>query len=375
MRTLDDLTTPCLVLDRQKLDRNLGRMQAVADRLGVALRPHIKTAKSAEVAQLSVAAGAKGLTVSTLKEAEYFAAHGFHDLFYAVSIVGRHVPRLLRLAQSGVVVQAGIDTAEAARQVVAAAGKTFLAFRIEIDCGEARGGLLPESPEVLEVAGILTAAGHRLTGVFTHAGHSYDVRDVSARREIARQEQAAVLAAKARLVAAGFSCETVSVGSTPSAMNAEPAPGVTELRAGVYQLGDLFQAGVGAHGLEDIAVTVLSTVIRKRPENNTLLIDAGGLALSKDRATASLGPALDAGYGRIADEAGVPIEPPLFVKHAYQEHGLVTSAMPIDYARFPLGSRVRVLPNHACITAAAHDRYHVVSGRTVVAEWERVNGW
>jgi D-serine deaminase-like pyridoxal phosphate-dependent protein len=375
MRTIDDLQTPCLVLDRDRLAKNLSRMQAVADRLGVTLRPHLKTAKSAEVARLAVAAGAKGLTVSTLKEAEYFAAHGFHDLFYAVSIVGRHVPRLLRLAQGGMVVEAGIDSAEAARQVVAAAGRTSLAFRIEVDCGESRGGLTPDSPELLEVAKLLIQAGHRLTGVFTHAGHSYDVRDVASRRAVARQEQEAVVAAKARLVGAGFPCETVSCGSTPSAMNAEPLSGVTELRAGVYQFGDLFQAGVGSHGLEDIAMSVLATVIRKRPEKNTLLIDAGAFALSKDRATATLGPALDAGFGRLADESGALIEPPLFVKHAYQEHGLVTSASPIDYARFPLGSRVRVLPNHACPTAAAHDRYHVVSGRTVVAEWERVNGW
>jgi D-serine deaminase-like pyridoxal phosphate-dependent protein len=375
MSSFDDLTTPCLLLDRDRLERNLARMQAVADRLGVALRPHLKTAKSAEVARLSVAAGAKGLTVSTLKEAEYFVAHGFTDLFYAVSIVGRHVPRLVRLARAGVVVQAGIDSAEAARQVVAAAKGTALAFRIEIDSGEARGGLAPDGPELLEVAKLLTGAGHRLMGVFTHAGHSYDVRDEAARRDIARKEQAAVLAAKARLVAAGFPCETVSCGSTPTAVHAEPAPGVTELRCGVYQFGDLFQAGVGSHRLEDIALSVLATVIRQRPDKNTLLIDAGAFALSKDRATAALGPALDAGFGRLADESGALIEPPLFVKHAYQEHGLVTSAAPIDFARFPLGSRVRVLPNHACPTAAAHDRYQVVSGRAVVAEWTRVNGW
>lgn len=375
MRTFDDLTTPCLLLDRDRLERNLTRMQAVADRLGVALRPHLKTAKSAEVARRSVTAGAKGLTVSTLKEAEYFAGHGFTDLFYAVSIVGRHVPRLVRLARAGVVVQAGIDSAEAARQVVAAAKGTALAFRIEIDSGEARGGLAPDGPELLEVAQLLVDAGHRLAGVFTHAGHSYDVRDEAARRDIARKEQAAVLTAKARLVAAGFPCETVSCGSTPTAMHAEPAPGVTELRCGVYQFGDLFQAGVGSHRLEDIAVSVLATVIRQRPDKNTLLIDAGAFALSKDRATAALGPALDAGFGRLADESGALIEPALFVKHAYQEHGLVTSAAPIDFARFPLGSRVRVLPNHACPTAAAHDRYHVVTGNIVVAEWERVNGW
>lgn len=375
MPTLDDLTTPCLLLDRDRLVRNLARMQAVADRLGVALRPHLKTAKSADVARLAVAAGAQGLTVSTLKEAEYFAAHEFHDLFYAVSIVGRHVPRLLQLAQAGVVVQAGIDSLAAARQVAAAAGGTALALRIEIDSGEARSGLAPDALELIEVAQLLTRAGHRITGVFTHAGHSYDGRDTTARRDIARQEQASVLAARDRLLAAGFSCATVSCGSTPSAMHAEPAPGVTELRAGVYQFGDLFQASVGSHGLEDIAVSVLATVIRQRPEKNTLLIDAGAFALSKDRSTAALGPALDAGFGRLADDSGALIEPPLYVKQAYQEHGIVSSAAPIDYRRFPLGSRVRVLPNHACPTAAAHDRYRVVAGRNVIAEWERVNGW
>jgi len=116
-------------------------------------------------------------------------------------------------------------------------------------------------------------------------------------------------------------------------------------------------------------------VIRQRPEKNTLVIDAGAFALSKDRATAALGPGLDMGFGRLMSESGAVIEPALFVGHAYQEHGLVKSAAPIDFSQFPLGSRVRVLPNHACPTAAAHDRYQVVSGSRVVAEWERVNGW
>lgn len=375
MSAFDTLTTPCLLLDRTVLQRNLTRMQATADRLGVALRPHLKTAKSAEVARLSVSAGAQGLTVSTLKEAEYFAAHGFTDLFYAVSIVGRHVPRLVRLGAQGVAVQAGVDSLAAADQVVAAAGGAALTLRIEIDAGESRGGLPPDSTELLEVARTLTRAGHRLAGVFTHAGHAYGAPDPAARREVARREHAAVLMARDRLAAAGFPCGVVSWGSTPTAVHAEPTPGITELRCGVYQFGDLFQAGIGSHAPADIALSVLATVIRLRPERNALIIDAGAFALSKDRSTAALGPALDAGFGRLADEAGALFEPALTVVHAYQEHGVVTSAAPIDFARFPLGSRVRVLPNHACPTAAAHDRYHVVADGRVVAEWGRVNGW
>ena len=150
---------------------------------------------------------------------------------------------------------------------------------------------------------------------------------------------------------------------------AERLDGVTELRTGVNMFGDLFQAAIGTHGPDDIALTVLASVIGRRPSANMLLVDAGGLALSKDRSTAATDA--DAGYGQVRDLDGRPIG--ATVATVYQEHGVVVGEAPIDR---PVGSRLRIAPNHACMTAAAHDRYYVVEGGDAVeAIWTRVNGW
>jgi D-serine deaminase-like pyridoxal phosphate-dependent protein len=174
---------------------------------------------------------------------------------------------------------------------------------------------------------------------------------------------------------AGLPCEVVSYGSSPGTLFARSLEGVTESRAGVYPFQDLFQAGIGACTVDDVALSVLTTVIGRQPAQQRLFIDAGGLALSKDRSTA--GHPFDAGYGLVCDLDG-SVLPGLVVSAASQELGTITSrdGTPIDMAAFPVGRRLRILPNHSCFTAAAHPRYHVVDGGTeVAAVWERVNGW
>jgi D-serine deaminase-like pyridoxal phosphate-dependent protein len=138
--------------------------------------------------------------------------------------------------------------------------------------------------------------------------------------------------------------------------------------------GDLFQAGIGAQAEADIAGSVLATVISHKPEANQIVIDAGGLALSKDRATAALGPG-DLGYGLVLDLAGEPSFGRLVVGGVHQEHGEIRGDAPLPFDRLPIGARVRVLPNHVCMTAAAYDRCLVAEGEEVRESWERVNGW
>jgi D-serine deaminase-like pyridoxal phosphate-dependent protein len=146
------------------------------------------------------------------------------------------------------------------------------------------------------------------------------------------------------------------------------------VRAGVYMFGDLFQMQLGTHGPDGIALTVLSSVIGRRPERNAVLLDAGALALSKDRSTEKA--PRDYGFGLLLDRAGRPSFGEAVVARVHQEHGEARGEEPLPLARLPVGARVRVAPNHSCITAAAHDRYHVVDGgERVVAVWERVNGW
>jgi D-serine deaminase-like pyridoxal phosphate-dependent protein len=370
---LHELPTPTLILDRRVLARNTRAMTERVRALGVQLRPHMKTAKSVDVARTALAGNFGGITVSTLHEAAYFLEHGISDITYAVGIVPAKLDAVAALNARGADVGILTDNLDMAR-AIAAHDKVHKVL-IEIDTGDKRGGVLPDAPELVEIGRVLHDAPKvTLQGVLTHAGHSYDCRDPHAIAAVAEDERAgAVLAAK-RLCAAGLPCPIVSVGSTPTASFARDLSGVTEIRPGVYVFYDLFQAGIGVCKLEDIAVSVLASVIGQRRADNTLLIDAGALALSKDRSTAELPQ--DCGYGLVCDaESGRPLAG-LYVRTVNQEHGFVTADRPIAFERFPIGAKMRVLPNHSCITAAAYGSYHVINGdNQVIANWPRCNGW
>ena len=375
--TLDDLLTPALVLDAARLHTNAQRMRERAEALGVALRPHMKTAKSAEVAEVALASAkgksTGGVTVATLREAEYFLDHGFRDVTYAVCIVPQKLGPVAALTAKGADLKILTDDTDVA-SAIAGDGRPFKVL-IEIDCGEHRTGVAPDSPRLLDIAKVLVAGGNvTVAGVLTHAGHSYQCRTPAEMAKIAEDERAAAVAAAARLRHAGFACPTVSVGSTPTARFAKSLEGVTEMRPGVYLLGDLYQAGIGTCGVTDIAASVLASVIAHRRGENALLIDAGGLALSKDRATQALPD--DQGYGLVCDmRTGTPI-PGLKVTSVHQEHGHVTADTPLPFEKLPVGAKVRVLPNHVCMTAAAYDAFHVIDGGgRITATWDRCHGW
>jgi len=366
---LQDLPTPALILDRSILARNLATMQAVIRRHRVDFRPHIKTAKSAEVARLAVAGEFGGVTVSTLAEAEYLARHGFSDILLAVGITPDKVERGALLIRQGVSLRVITDDLEVAK-VIGAHALPFTAL-VEVDCGEHRGGVSPDSDMLVAIG---HALGAKLRGVLTHAGHSYDQKNLESIRRIAEQERLAVTIAAARLRTAGLKADVVSVGSTPTATHARHLEGVSEVRAGVYMFQDLFQAEIGSCTREDIALTVLASVQGRRPGDNKLLVDAGALALSKDQSTRTA--PRNAGFGLILDVLGRPSFGECVIERANQEHGVAGCDRPIPFESLPLGTRVRVAPNHACLMAAAYDRYHVVDGGDeVVAVWDRMNGW
>ncbi|HEY0311642.1 MAG TPA: alanine racemase [Allosphingosinicella sp.] len=367
---LTGLETPALVLDRPRLARNIERMRDRLAALGVPLRPHVKTAKSVEAVRLAVAGQPGGITVSTLKEAEHFLEHGFTDILYAVGIVpGKlaHVADLQRRGAQITVILDSLEMAGAVAERAAALGATF-GVLIEVDTDGGRAGVRPDDPRLIEIGRRLHAApGTELRGVMTHAGLSYGCGSAEAIQALAEQERAGAVAAAEALRAAGLPAPVVSVGSTPTALFAERLDGVTEVRAGVYMFMDLVMARLGVCGEEEIALSVLATVIGHRRDLGTILLDAGGLALSKDAGQSG-------GYGRLVDAGtGTPLR--LAVASVNQEHGLVPAGE-ADFARLPIGSQVRILPNHACMTAAAHERYHVVDGGVDVATtWERCNFW
>jgi D-serine deaminase-like pyridoxal phosphate-dependent protein len=178
-----------------------------------------------------------------------------------------------------------------------------------------------------------------------------------------------------RLRAAGLSCDIVSVGSTPTLHYARSLEAVTEARAGVYAFGDLVQAELGTCGIDDIATGVLASVIGHNRQHGRVLVDAGFLALSRDRGTADL--PVDWGYGAVCDPVTGEVLENVTLSSTNQEHGIITSRSgEIDFDRFPIGSRVKILPNHACATAAAYERYFVTEGsERIVDVWDRVNGW
>lgn len=379
------LPTPSLILDRSRFLTNATRMRARAGQLGVTLRPHLKTAKSAQVAELAL--GGKGpITVSTLAEATYFLARGFRDITYAVGIVPAKLDHVARLQREGADLKILTDNFEVAAAIAARGRDLKQTFRvlIEIDTGLGRAGVAPEAPELLPIAQALRsgalAGGAELVGVLAHAGHSYHCHSVDEVKKIAEEERAGALKAAQRLRDAGFPCPVVSVGSTPTAVHAERLDGVTEIRPGNYVFFDLFQVGVGSCAMEDLAVSVLASVTGHHRPRNHLVIDAGALALSKDTGANEHRPGT--GYGLICLPGGKVPLPGLAVLDVHQEHGIVAHAKGLDavsklpFERFPVGSRVRVLPNHVCMTAAMYDRYYVTDGGTeIVAEWDRINGW
>lgn len=378
--TLADPDTPFAVVDVHKALRNIERLARRADRLGVTLRPHVKTAKSLDIAALMHGGAPCPVTVSTLAEAEAFADGGYTDITYAVGIDPHKLPRVIALLRRGVTLRVLLDSREQAAFVADAARKAGLAVpaQIEIDCDGHRGGLKADAPGLVDIGRILHEAGC-LDGVLTHAGESYFAYTPEDQRLAAKNERDTAVAAAERLRAAGLPVSTVSAGSTPTAHAAEDLTGVTELRAGNYVFFDLVMAGLGVCRVEDLALSVVVTAIGHRPEHGWIVTDGGWMAMSRDRGTAV--QAQDQGYGLVLDLAGNPI-PSLVMSAASQEHGTLTARDGADLPDLPVGTRLRILPNHACATAAQHRGYHVIDSTqptdpapAIQANWERITGW
>jgi D-serine deaminase-like pyridoxal phosphate-dependent protein len=369
---LSDLETPRLVLDAGRMEANVARLKTRLAGLDVRLRPHVKTCKSVEVARGLVDGPGGPITVSTLREAEQFLEHGFTDILYAVGIAPGKLDHVAALRGRGADLAVVVDSVEAAKAV--ADRHAAIPTLVEIDCDGHRAGVKPGHPLLLDIAKAL-ARGAQLRGVMTHAGDSYNCRSTAAIAEMAERERGAVVKSAALLRSAGFACPVVSVGSTPTATFALDLEGVTEVRAGVFVFHDLVMAGLGVCRVEDIALSVLATVIGHQREKGWIITDGGWMALSRDRGTAR--QAVDQGYGLVCDEAGHAIGD-LVVSDANQEHGIVSrrGGGELDLSPWPVGTRLRILPNHACATAAQHDAYHVVRGGTeVIARWPRFGGW
>lgn len=377
MSKIHQLSTPAAVIDVRRMQGNIDRMQERMNALGVRFRPHVKTTKCLQVVHAQEAAGARGITVSTLKEAEQFFEAGVSDIFYAVGISGSKLARVLALRQRGCDLKIITDNVTAAREIGDFGKKHGAVFEvwIEIDTDGHRSGIPPEDDLLLDVAQALHDGGMLLGGVMTHAGSSYECDNPADLLAISEQERAGAVRAAQRIRDSGLDCPGVSIGSTPTALSAKHLEGVTEVRAGVYVFFDLVMRNVGVCTMDEIALSIVTTVIGHQEEKGWAIVDAGWMAMSRDRGTQK--QKQDFGYGQLCSEDAAVLQD-YVLSGANQEHGIVSRVGTPDEniaARFPVGTILRVLPNHACATAAQYPEYHALMPDGGLSVWPRFYGW
>ena len=370
---LETIATPALLLDVVRLRRNADRIGKRVRDLGAQLRPHVKTHKSIEVARIQTEGHSGAITVSTLAEGSAFAARGFQDITYAVPIEPGKFKTAFALAKSCQRLSLITDDPEIPALLNEAARNenVLVDLFLKIDCGYHRCGVEPDSKEALEIPGRISGSSNlRFAGILTHAGHSYHYRSRDERLTIARHERDVMRQLAAELRDSGIDVPTVSIGSTPTITVVDHLDGIDEARPGNYIFFDAFQTSIGSCTLDDCALTVLAAVVHRDLKRNKIVIDAGAIALSKDRGAIEFDPAC--GYGRVLDLEGRNLG--LCINSLSQEHGEIMAENG-DISGLRVGSRVRVLANHSCLSAAQHSHYNVLEGARIVDCWEIQRGW
>jgi len=335
-----DLETPAVLIDLDRVEANLQRAQAEADRLGLRLRPHIKTHKLPRFAKRQMELGGNGITVQKLGEAEVMADAGITDIFLPYNILGAHKLGRLKALNERVTLAVTADSPD----TVAGYAATFTSGRpltvlIECDTGMGRCGVQTPAQALALARQISLAPGLRFGGLMTYPAAGQ--RD---------KAEAWLAEAKAMLEQGGFAVPVISSGGTPDLWNGRAGTVVTEYRPGTYIYNDRMQEKFGAAGWDDCALTVLATVV-SRPTASRAVIDAGTKALTSDA------PGLE-GHGRILGyETAV-------LKGLSEEHGVIELAAPSDFPR--VGETVRIIPNHACVVSNLFDEVHLIRGDAVV---------
>jgi threo-3-hydroxy-D-aspartate ammonia-lyase len=360
---VNNLETPALLLHLDVVERNLSHMAARTTQLGVRLRPHIKTHKCVQLGRRQLAHGAKGVTVSTLAEAEAFIAAGFDDLTWAFPLDPGHLPRVRKLAGRATL-RVVVDDLDAAQ----ALSGTGLHVWLKVDCGYHRAGVDPASPYALRVARELgRERGLTFDGILSHSGHAYRTTSKDEAARIAEDERSVMTWFADLLRRDGIIVRDISVGSTPAMAAAHDLTGVTEARPGNYVFYDRTMALIGACDLGDVGVTVLATVVSHQPGGSHFIVDSGALALSKDTGPSHVGPQA---MGAVKGHAEVT------VASLSQEHGIVRAESPAPLeGRFKVGETLEIIPNHSCLTVAHFDEYVVIEGRATGDGGRVVDRW
>lgn len=371
---LQSLKTPSLLLDIDRVRKNAGRISDIATGNCVRLRPHIKTHKCIEVARIQTAEYNGAVTVSTLAEARVFAENGFTDITYAVPVERGKFDEAIEFIRNGVELHLLTDNAETAKQLDEAAGQADIKFDVfvKIDCGTHRVGVEPHTAEAIEIPRQISDAKNlNFAGILTHAGHSYDVKTVDEIKTIARHERDVMVELADRLRGMSIEVPTVSIGSTPTINHIDHLDGIDEVRPGNYIFFDNYQATLGSCGFDDCALTVLAAVVHRDSSKRKLVIDAGGIAMSKDRGPTHLDETC--GYGRVLDLDGD--DTGMRLGSLSQEHGVIHAEDDSIFDRYKVGDRVRILANHSCMTAAQHTHYNILENGDIVDRWKIHTGW
>ncbi|MEM1178343.1 MAG: alanine racemase [Acidobacteriota bacterium] len=365
--TLGDMPTPSLVLDLDILERNLRKMAARVTGAGLALRPHFKTHKCLEVAAMQRDLGATGFTASTLYEMRVLQSAGFLDVTWAFPVILNRVREVSERARDSPEARFVVDSLDAVTtletEVVPAVGRPVHVW-LKVDSGYHRAGVDPKSPLALEIARHLGASPKlHFNGILSHAGHGYDRPGRPGLRKVHAEDRETMLAFAATLRRGGVDVPAISIGSTPTLSVAdEPGDleGLDEARPGNYVFYDFTQVQLGACTVADCALTVIASVVSCRESAEHCVIDAGALTLSKDTGPSWQDPPT---FGEIfCDYAGSQLNPDIRVISLSQEHGKVNAPL-------PLGTRLRILPNHSCLVVPHFRHYVLARGDRVLGRW------
>src|SRR6266567_2427694 len=370
---LETLPTPSLVLDVGRLKRNAERVGGRVRELGARLRPHIKTHKCIEVARIQTTGHSGRITVSTLAEAGAFAANGFRDITYAVPIEPGKFDAAIEIARKCERFSLITDDLQIPDHLNNAARRAGIGIDLflKVDCGYHRCGVEPDSNEATEIPRkICRLSNLRFAGILTHAGQSYHCGKQEERLAVARHERDAMVELAGRLRQSGIEVPIISIGSTPTLTIVDHLDGIDEARPGSYIFFDAFLASIGACHIDDCALTVLAAVVHRDRTRNKIVTDAGAIALSMDRGPIEFDPSC--GYGPLLDIDGNYLG--TRIESLSQEHGQATADLSV-IERLTVGTRVRVVPNHSCLTAAQHTHYNVLESGKIIDRWDTQQGW
>jgi D-serine deaminase-like pyridoxal phosphate-dependent protein len=358
---LADLPTPQVLVDRDRLLKNIDSVQTLADAAGVALRPHAKTHKSAVIARWQIERGAAGICCAKIGEAEVFADAGIVSIRIPYPVHPRNAGRVLALmdrASISIIVD-HLAVARGWDEAMRAAGRT-LDVLVKVDVGFHRCGIDPDPGRATEfLHAVASMRGLRLRGLLSHAGHGYTATSEDELRAIAAREAGVLTGLRDRAAAAGIAIEELSVGATPTLRFSATERGLTELRPGNYVYFDRTQVALGAARVSDCALTVLASVVSK-PAADRIILDCGSKTLTSDQAR---GTTPTPGYGVVLTHDGSALDSTLSIDRLSEEHATVRvqGSTPLEP-----GDRVRVLPNHSCVVSNLVDEVRLVDGDRVV---------